>query len=216
MQALDHDRLGDFLFDELPQSHPRDGRQGRLGRCGQRRQDERDGDDDELEPGRGVQWDLLEELTDGTILVDAEDRLGEQWRDGKNFYLRMLLFRRQRDGVRDHDFFDGRVDQLRHGITGEHAVGSKDPNAGRAFGAQRVRNADQRAARRYQVIDDDGVHAVDIADHALLTDDVVLGAPLVNERDRQIEQPRDVADALGAAAIRRHDPRIGPVQLAGG
>src|SRR5207248_9042541 len=105
--------------------------------------------------------------------------------------------------VRDHDLFDGRVDQLVDGIAGEHAVGGEDPNAGRALGAQRVRNADQRAAGRDQVVDDHRVHAVDVTDHALLADDVVLGTAFVDKGNRQIEQARDVADPLGAADVGR-------------
>src|SRR6202035_5158853 len=55
MQALDHNRLRDFLLDQLPQPHARYRRQRRLRRRGQRRQDERNRNNDQLEPGRGVQ-----------------------------------------------------------------------------------------------------------------------------------------------------------------
>ncbi len=93
MQPLDHDRLRNFLFDELPQPHPGNRGQRRLSGCRQRRQDKRDENNDDLNPGRGVQEDLLEEFADRAILVHPQDRLSEQWRHGKNFYLGMLFFR---------------------------------------------------------------------------------------------------------------------------
>jgi hypothetical protein len=55
MQALDDDRLRDFLLDELPQPHPRNRRERRLSGCGQCRQYERHKNYDELEPGSGIQ-----------------------------------------------------------------------------------------------------------------------------------------------------------------
>src|SRR6202165_3556514 len=214
MQALDHNRLRDFLLDQLPQPHARYRRQRGLRRRGQRRQDESNRNNDQLEPGRGVQCDLFEELADGPILVDPKDRLGEQWRDEKNLYLGVLLCRRQWNRVRDHDFFNRRVDQLGDGVPRQHTVSGKHPNAGRALGAQRVRDAHQRSAGRDQVIDDNGVHAVDVADDPLLTDDVVLWTALVDKCDRQIQYSGDVADALGATDVGRDDHGVRQMQLA--
>src|SRR3989442_12735190 len=216
MQALDHDRLRDVLLDQLAQPHARDRRQRGLGRGGQRRQDERNHDDDELSEGCCVHglYRLFEELADGSILVHAQDRLGEQWRNRQDFYLGMLLRGWQRDRIRDHDLLDRRVDQLLDRVPRQHAVGGEHPNAGRTLSAQRVRNADQGAASRDQVIDDHRVHAVDVTDHPLLAHDVVLGAAFVDKGDRQIEQPRDAADPLGAADVGRDDDGIGQVQLA--
>ena len=92
-------------------------------------------------------------------------------------------------------------------MRGEH------PDAGGTLCAERLRDADQRAARGDQVIDDDRVHTVDVTDDALLADDVVFRAPLVHKRDRQIQQPRHVADPLRPAHVRRHDHGIRQIEL---
>src|SRR5207302_8229759 len=125
----------------------------------------------------------------------------------------VLLVGRQGNRVGDHDLFQVRVHQLLDRVAGEHPMGGEDPNAGRAFGAQRLGDANERAAGRNQVVDDDGVHALHFANDALLADDVVLWAAFVGEGDRQVEQPGHVADALGAADVGRNDHRVRQAQL---
>src|SRR5439155_6464055 len=169
-------------------------------------------DDQQLDPGRGVQG-LFKELTDRTILVHAADRLGQQRGHGENLYFWMLLVDTKGDRVCDHDFLDRRVHQLRHRVAGKYSVGRQHPNASRTLATQRLRDANQRAAGRDQVIDDDDVHAIDVADHALLRDDVVLGSALVDKGDRQVEQPGQVAHTFGATDVRRDDHGIRQVQL---
>src|SRR5436305_446292 len=99
-------------------------------------------------------------------------------------------------------------------VTGETAGRVYHLDAGGALGTERVGDAHQGAAGRDQVIHDDGIHASHVADHALFGDDVVFRASLVDKRDRQVEQPGQVADPLCAADVRRDDDRVRQVQLA--
>src|SRR5439155_336607 len=84
-------------------------------------------------------------------------------------------------------------------------VSADAASAARISATAMLSSAAQRAAGRDQVINDDDIHATDIADHPLFGDDVVFRPAFVDKRDRQVEQPGQVTDALRAADVRRDD-----------
>ena len=85
-----------------------------------------DDDDDDLDPRSTVHMragGLDEELADRAVFVDPPDRLGQQGRDREDLEPRVLLVRRQRDGIGDHDLVEGSGHQLLDRVPGQDAVG---------------------------------------------------------------------------------------------
>src|SRR5487761_1457466 len=118
-----------------------------------------------------------EELADAAALMDADDRLGDERRHAEHAQPRMVVevagAAVQRDGVGDADLVDGRIVEAAERAVGEHAVGGHDVDARRPLGAQRDRGAGDGAPGADEVVDDDAVGPVDVADDVDHLDGVV-------------------------------------------
>src|ERR1035441_3955264 len=147
-----------------------------------------------------------EQFAHAPSLMDAHDRLGEQRRDREDAELGRIVETVTavviRDGVGDADLVDGSRVQARHRTVAEHAVGRHHVDRFRAAGEERDRGVDERATGRDEVVNDDADRAVDITDDVDDLDGVVARTAFVDERDRCVEDAREVARAVHTTGVR--------------
>src|SRR5450432_4030843 len=109
-----------------------------------------------------------EQFAHAPSLVDAHDRLGDQWCDREDTKLGRVVKAVAavvvRDGVGDADLVDRRCVQSRHRTIAQYTMGRDHVDGFRTAGEQRDRGVDERAARRDQIVDDDAGRADDITD----------------------------------------------------
>ena len=147
-----------------------------------------------------------EQFADAPSLVDAHDRLCDQWRDGQDAELGGVVETVTavviRDRVGDADLVDRGCMESRHRAVTQYAVRRDHVDRFRATGEERDRGVDQRATGRDQVVNDNADRAVDITDDVDDLDGVVTRTAFVDERYRCVEDAREVASAVHPTGIR--------------
>ena len=119
-----------------------------------------------------------------------------------------LDLRPQRDRVGDDELLERRVVDALDGRPREHAVRAQAETERAPAVHERLRGVRQRAGRVDDVVDDDGVLALDVADDVHDLGDVGRRAPLVDDGERRAEPLRVGARALDAAGVGRDDDGV--------
>ena len=92
------------------------------------------------------------------------------------------------------------------GRVGQDAVGGAGVDLGHALALERPDDLDQRARRVDLVVDDDRPLALDLADDVHQLGPVeVADAPLLDDRERRVQQLGERPGALGEAEVGHHD-----------
>src|SRR5690606_8344152 len=141
----------------------------------------------------------LKQLAHGNLLENAANRFGEQWCDGKRANLGHPLMHRQRYGVGDDDFFDGRSLQPFGTGVRQHGMGGASVHFLGAVGEQRLGGLHQGPARVDDVVDQDGGHALHVADDVHDLGLVGPRAALIDDGQRSVQPLGELSRAGDAA-----------------
>ena len=134
--------------------------------------------------------------------MDAPDRLADERRDGQRRDLGEPLARGQRDGVGEDDLAQARRRDPVDRRIGQDAVRGAGVDLGDALALERADDLDQRAGRVDLVVDDDRPLAPDVADDVQQLGPVeVADAPLLDDRQRRVEELGEGPGALGEAEV---------------
>ena len=151
----------------------------------------------------------LEQPAHGFVQVDTANRLGQELRNGKDFDLRQLFFRGQRDAVGNDNLLNRGVAQFLDGVADQDAVRrAHDDAAGAVLFGYPGRSHYCAAGRNHVVKNHNG-----LADQRR-ADDVVLGglrgadAPLVDDRHLPAEFFLVVERLLDAPFVRAQDHEV--------
>ncbi len=158
-------------------------------------------------------WSLMKQLAHRSPLVNPQDHVGQQRRDGNDgeFVTGQPAFfsgdrhRISHDDLSQHAF----ADAIARGI-GQNGVGGAGDHVQRALLADEVRRANERAGGVDLVIHDDRVVAFHIADQVEnFSARAVQRAPFLHDRQRHIEPLGEVARAAQRPDVRRDHDGIG-------